>query len=157
MCADGITQLKGSSRVAVYRDVHHLVLQSRRGLRASKIAKVTVSHDSPCAGRYFTCIYPQIGDLIDATSYPTLNRTYVIRPLPAVERSALARQAVRSGKDPPQGLPKCGHPAGRSPAPLEWLWRAQTSRSTYRFWLSSPRCQRPELGSGECSSDQSTP
>src|ERR1035438_479990 len=77
MCADGITQLKGSSRVAVYRDVHHLVLQSRRGLRASEIAKVTVSHDSPCAGRYFACIYAQIGDSIDATSYSTLNRSYV--------------------------------------------------------------------------------
>src|ERR1019366_705508 len=114
MFIDGITQLKGARRVAVYRDVHHLVLQSRRGLGASKIAKVTVSHDSPCAGRYFTCIYPLIGDLIDATSYPTLNRMYVIRPLPAVERSAIARQVVRSGKDLRQGLPKCGHSAGRS-------------------------------------------
>src|ERR1017187_7989321 len=106
MCADGITQLKGSSRVAVYRDVHHLVLQSRRGLGASKIAKVTVSHDSPCAGRYFTCIYPQIGDLIDATSYSALNRTYVISLFPSAEQSAPARPVVRTGKDLPQGLPK---------------------------------------------------
>src|ERR1017187_9291929 len=128
MCADGITQLKGSSRVAVYRDVHHFVLQSRRGLGASKIAKVTVSHGSPCAGRYFACIYAQIGDSIDATSYSALNRTHVIRALPAAEQSALARQAVRSGKDLPQGLPKCGHFGGRSPVPLQWLWTAQTSK-----------------------------